>query len=641
MTGCTTPLTPAGQTHPQLTPAPRVTFTLPPLAATATPLPVPTLPPAERVLTVCTAQEPASLFLYGARSASAANILSAIYDGPVDVRNAQDTPVLLARLPTLASGEVTTETVRVEPGDSIVDWDGNLTYLAEGASYLPAGCRTPDCARTYSGNQPVEMEQFVVTFTLRPGIVWSDGIPLTADDSVYSYEVAKSLPANARPSEVALTHTYRASTELTVEWRGIPGFRNIRYADFFFSPLPRHAWGALSVEALWSSEISARLPMGWGPYVLEQWTAGDHISLRKNSRYFRAAEGLPHFDHLVFRFVASEVEGLSALLAGECDLADQTVWLGAQTPRLLELQAEGRLTLFALSGSAWEAVVFGIESLDTHKPAWFAARETRRAVAQCIDREAIAARMPLGQRGVFDTYTLPFAPWANAELSPTAFAPQSAAEALTALGWIDDDGKADTPRIAHGVAGVPEGSPFEVVYLVSLDADSQAAAQVVKSSLAQCGIRVQIVSQPPDEFLAAGPEGAVFGRQFDMAQFAWPATYQPACFLFQSSEIPGPYPDYPKGWGGANAMAYRNPEFDRLCQMTRLAPLDSPDYRQASDQAQAVFAEDVPLVPLFVRFALVAARPDFCGLTTESALDDVFWNLESFDYGPLCTPTVH
>ena len=41
---------------------------------------------------------------------------------------------------------------------------------------------------------------------------------------------------------------------------------------------------------------------------------------------------------------------------------------------------------------------------------------------------------------------------------------------------------------------------------------------------------------------------------------------EPACFLYTSEEIPGPYPQYPKGWGGANASGYSNLQFDLACR---------------------------------------------------------------------------
>ena len=81
----------------------------------------------------------------------------------------------------------------------------------------------------------------------------------------------------------------------------------------------------------------------------------------------------------------------------------------------------------------------------------------------------------------------------------------------------------------------------------------------------QCGIQLEILSQPAEQYLAAGPDGPVFGRQFDLAQFAWMTAVEPPCSLYLTNEIPGPYPDYPKGWGGVNASGYSNAQYDQAC----------------------------------------------------------------------------
>ena len=46
--------------------------------------------------------------------------------------------------------------------------------------------------------------------------------------------------------------------------------------------------------------------MGWGPYTVKEWVKGDHIELEKNPLYFRAGEGLPAFDKLIYRFLGQE-----------------------------------------------------------------------------------------------------------------------------------------------------------------------------------------------------------------------------------------------------------------------------------------------------------------------------------------------
>lgn len=595
-------------------------------------------------------QEPASLFLYGDPSVSARAVREAIYDGPFDTRNFAPVPVILAEKPDVANGGARLEAVAVTPGSEIVDAQGNLVKLAEGVAYLPAGCTDANCAVTYTGQEPASIDQLVVTFKLRPEITWADGTPLTAEDSLYSFEVARQLFPQARSELLRRTQSYQVLDPAAVEWRGLPGYRDARYATFFFTPLPRHAWGELPAEELLTAEVSSRRPLGWGPYVVEEWTAGDHISLVRNPAYFRAAEGLPHFDRVVFRFMPGATEALEALLAGECDYVDETLSLEAQgeaqNGQLLQLQDSGQINLIFETGTAWEHVDFGIQpyqpvtdpAVPPANPSLFQARETRQAVAQCIDRQRLAEELFFGQTQVADSYVSPAHPLYNPEVRQYSFDPAAAAVLLDTAGWLDHDASPDTPRVAQGVLGVPDGTPFEFNYLTTGEAEKQLAAQILVESLAQCGIKMNVSQMPWEELLAAGPDGPVFGRNFDMAQFAWVTAVEPPCFLYTSAEIPGPYPEFAKGWGGANASGYSSPDFDQACQQAMTGLPDTTAYRDGHLRAQQIFAEDLPVIPLYLRLKLVATRPDLCNVVIDPSAESTLSSLETFDYGEGCQP---
>ncbi len=294
-------------------------------APTATFLPVP-----KRLLTICLGREPSSLFYYDATSTAARDILAAVYDGPVDIHNYIAHPVILEKIPSLSDGDAVFKPVQVNPGDLIVDNSGYPVNLEAGVIYRPSGCSESACTQMYAGTQPIQMDQWVLDFKLLPGIQWSDGTPLTSADSVYSYALAKALYPTAQPELILRTQSYQAIDANSIEWIGLPGYQDGIYHTKFFTPLPQHAWNTYSIEELKSAEISTRKPLGWGAYIIDEWIAGDHISLHKNPLYFRSGENLPYFDDLVFRFVSSSAEALDALLVGECDFVDQTAMLETQ-----------------------------------------------------------------------------------------------------------------------------------------------------------------------------------------------------------------------------------------------------------------------------------------------------------------------
>ncbi len=589
-----------------------------------------------RLLTVCMASEPASLFIYADASVAARSVRQTIYDGPFDRLAFDLVPVILESKPTMGAGEVSFEPLTVEPGDQIVDSQGNLINLGAGVVYYPSGCMGASCTQEYAGEGAVQIDQLVVRFRLRPGVQWSDGVPLTAGDSLYSYEVAKGLYPRVRPDLISRTQSYQALDENTVEWRGLPGYRREDYATYFFTPLPRHAWGQFPLEELLVADAVNRSPIGWGPYVIEEWTPGDHISLNRNPNYFRGQAGLPAFDKLVFRFIPERDDAIDALLAGECDYLDETLSLEVEGGRLSELRDAGRLALAVETGSAWEQLAFGVASLDPQLPGLFQSIETRQAVAMCLDRVRLAQYLLLGEAPLPLTYVHPAHPLANPNVRQYAYDPAAAAALLERVGWLDEDGDPGTPRLAVGVPGVPDGTLFEVSLLTTDEPQKQQAALILQESLAQCGIRLAIVDLSWETLLAPGPEGLVFGRKFSLAQFGWISALYPPCSLYTTGEIPGPYPDYPKGWGGANASGYSNPAYDRTCQQALASLPEMPEHRDAHFQAQQIYAEELPTIPLYLHPKMIVTRPDMCDLVVDPSAESALWNLENFDYGEGC-----
>jgi len=551
-------------------------------------------------------------------------------------------PVILEKLPSLADG-VRFEPVQVQPGTPVVDASGARVKLGEGVQFYPSGCQESACVQTYAGVEPASLDQMVVQFKLRPGLKWSDGAPLTAADSAYSYQVAQALFPKARAALVSHTQSYAALDETTVEWRGILGYRDPRYASFFFTPLPEHAWDGIAPGDLAVAEQVFRSPVGWGPYQIDEWVSGDHISLSRNPNYFRASEGLPHFDHLVFRFMPNGNEALNGLLAGECDYVDETAGLEAHRLQLADLSAKGQISLHTARSSAWEHIDFGIVSAQpvdgASQPAilqFFRLKETRQSIAECIDRGRIQAELSLDESAQADLYLPNDDPLANPDARRYIFDPQAASQRLQSIGWLDDDNNPETPRVTMGVSGVPDGTAFEFNYLVEDNAEERKLAQIVQDSLAQCGIKANLTPVAQETLFAPGPDGPLFGRSFSMAQYSWQVGMQPSCFLYTTNEIPGVYPQFPNGWGGANAGGYSNPEFDRACQAANTSLPDLPGYRDAHFQAQAIYAEDLPSIPLYWRQKVIATRPDLCEIVVDAGSESALWNLEQFVDGELC-----
>ena len=246
--------------------------------------------------------------------------------------------------------------------------------------------------------------------------------------------------------------------------------------------------------------------LGWGPYVIDEWVKGEQITLHKNPNYFRASEGLPMFDNLVYRFTGGDANAaIAAILAGECDIVDQTTALDGQSQLLLELQAANQLDATFVTGTTWEHTDFNIQPIDTIiNTGAFAGWDTdgdgigpfgdvrlRQAIAMCMDRQAVVDTALYGQSVVLDTYIPPNHPLFNPDVKSWPYDPAAAAALLDEIGWLDDDGDPATPRIATGVTGVPDGTPLAMNYGTTTAVLRQQVTQILQQPLADCGIGSQ------------------------------------------------------------------------------------------------------------------------------------------------------
>jgi len=605
-------------------------------------IPTPTSePPGE--LTVCLGREPQSLYIYAASSRSQWSVLEAIYDGPIDRVDYTDQPVILTSLPTTANGDSVVTAVDVQRGQIVLDASGNLAVLDTGTLVLPAGCSDQECAVVWDGNSPLQMDQQQVTYRMIGGLTWSDGAPLTADDSVYSYEIASdpSTPLNRRA--IDLTESYTAQDAITVIWKGIPGYRVGTPAAYFFLPLPRHAWGGMSPAELLSADMANRTPLGWGPFVIESWTAGDSITLTRNPNYFRASEGLPHYDHITFRFLGEQPDNnLVALAEGICDVVDETTLLEEQLQSVRNMTINEKIKMYVSLGPEWEHLDFGIApaSYDAGYNLFSATRQdifgdlrVRQAVAACIDRQMLINELLYNQSQIPAGFFPPDHPLYAADLPQISFDPARGMQLLEEVGWIDQDGDPLTARQAAGVANVLDGTQLAVTYATTTDRLRTATADRIAAMLGDCGFKVTVQPQDAGALFSPGPDGPLFGRNFDLAQFSWQSGTGSPCFLYTARQIPAAG----NNWLGANITGWNNPEYDAACQAALdTNPDDAAAYLAANRRVQEIFTAELPVLPLYYSIHVTASRTDLCGFTPDSSARSDFWNLENMVGGTAC-----
>ncbi len=591
---------------------------------TVTPVP-PTAVPAPRVLTVCLENEPASLYIYSAAGRGWNHVQEALRDGPIDRRSFGRQPIILERLPDWENGDVTLESVVVAAGAGLVTADGDLDRVAAGVPYW-----TPDMERVLArADTAVTTIQMRVTFRLREDVRWSDGAPLTADDSVFGFEIGSAAETPGSKLAAWRTASYSASDAHTITWVGQPGYYPADVLESLAEPLARHAYGNLDAAQLLADEQANRAPLGWGAFRVAQWEPG-LLRLVRNKYYFRAAEGLPRVDEVHFRTLPDESVALSAVAGGECQIAVRDSWEAWEdsADALLAAQSSGQLAVQLVPGPVLEQLGFGIlmaPGMQRKAGAdLFQAVALRQALAHCVDREALADAAQWGQGSAaagFVPAAQPLQP-APAGSALPEFDVERAQALLQDAGWL--------PAGDSGVR-FKQGRALRLRYAVNFPLSNsgflrQAVAELLRTQLRACGVDLQVQPFTSADLYGEFPAGVLFGRQFDLAQFAWLQPGEPRCELFTSAELPGA-----ANPGGSNYTGYRSAAYDSACSTARFARTRAAA-QAAHAAAQQLLIDELPALPLFFRLRIGVAQPGVRGLQLDASQPSPLWNIEELDF---------
>jgi peptide/nickel transport system substrate-binding protein len=489
---------------------------------------------------------------------------------------------------------------------------------------------------TWEGEVPFEMDQMVVEFKLAAGLTWSDGTPVGADDSVFSFIIASDAEAPGLQWAENRTETYVALDDTTIQWTGLPGFATAALDRLFWLPLPAHHFpNATGWSDLINDESAKTRPLSYGPFVLEE-VGQDAMRFVPNPHYFRASEGLPLLDAVIFQEVAGgAIEAVSLLQSGTCDVLDSSFNL-VESPDLLDqVRSDDRFLVSAENGLAWVQLVFGIQSAPSaavgtnEEPALLGDVRTRQAIFACLDRETMLTNT-IGDLGDLWPSFLPPGDSQLAADEEIIFDPANAAELLATAGWVDHDGDPATPLQAQGVMNVSFGTSLSLELLSSTSAFHQDLASAIQNDLAVCGIEVIHKALPDETLYAPGPEGPLFGRQFDLGLISWQPLPQDDCHLYDSTQIPSAE-NY---WIGTNIAGLSDQGYDDSC---RAATLALPEKRGgAIYEAERAYLDALPSVPLFSIPRVMVLPADDCESGESVTESEFFQQLEEYQLGPGC-----
>ena len=195
------------------------------------------------------------------------------------------------------------------------------TYSAASSAYVaeqiydslltvtPQGEVAPAVAQNYS----VSKNGLVYTFTLRPGVKFSDGTPLTSKDVVYSLKrVLDPKTASPRLNDLGKVASITAPSASTV----VIALKEA-YAPFL-TKIAAAGMGIMPSGYVESHDV-VKTPMGSGPFRFVSWVPGDSVTLERNPYYWEA--GKPYVDKLVFKALKDDVTRITNVQTGTVDLA--------------------------------------------------------------------------------------------------------------------------------------------------------------------------------------------------------------------------------------------------------------------------------------------------------------------------------
>ena len=372
-----------------------------------------------------------------------------------------------------------------------------LTMLVH-ARLVQLNQQTQDIEPALATKWTLDSDGRTYTVTLREGVVFSDGMPFTADDVVFTFQalydpksegpLASSLRVNGQPLAVRKVDAHTVVLTLPAPYG--PGLRLLNSLPILPAHKLRDALARGEFAKAWSTATPPAEIIGLGPYVIRSYTPGERIELVRNPRYGARGPGVqPEVERLTLRIIPSQDAERLAVEAGELDVMAADI-RPDDLKAMRGLEAAGKVRLFELGPAVDEDALWFNLGPDARKASaarpWLN-RAVRRAVAHAVDRTAFANTVYLGAAVRTDG---PVAPgnraWYSDKLPRYDHDVPRARQLLSESGLKDVNG--------DGIFETSTGKPLAIELLTQRgNAIRQRGAEVIASDLKDAGLMVNVV----------------------------------------------------------------------------------------------------------------------------------------------------
>lgn len=394
-----------------------------------------------------------------------------------------------------------------------------------------------------------------VTLNLVKDATFHDGKPVTSEDVAFSIMTTKeNHPFKSMFAPVESIDTPDPHTAVINLSQPHPALL-LALSPALAPVLPKHVFGDGQDP---KSHPANSNPVGSGPFMLEEFTPGEAVVLKKNPNFF--IEGRPKLDEIIIRIIKDPSALLIAMENGEADM--YPFMAGSQEIRRLEKVDHLGITTdgYAAVGPInWLAFNTASDKLSDPR--------VRQAIAYAVDRDFITKAL---HRGVS-------APQRGPIVESSPFFDES-------IPAYDVD--LDKAKALMAEAGFGDGMELTVDYIPGPAEQQKSIAEYLKSQLKKIGVDVTVRAAPDFPTWA----GRVSGHDFDLTMdivFNWGDPVIGVHRSYLGSNIK-------KGVIWSNTQQYSNPEVDRI--LGEAAVESDPEKRKALySQFQQIVANDLPI----------------------------------------------
>lgn len=458
-------------------------------------------------------------------------------------------------------------------------------YASEVQSYIMEGLLTrnidtrewePALAKEWS----ISKDGKTFEFTLRDGVKWHDGKPLTVEDVKFSFDAImdkndKYKTAHLKPYFENIKSADIVGPNKIKFTVGSPYFNNFTVVAGL-TVVPKHLYANPSKE---QEKVLNRTLVGTGPYTLKEFDRSKRIVLASNPNWWGrsvpALKGTHNFQTITLRFIQDGTIAIRTIENGDLDylpLQPDEFVQKAKGPKWGKSVKKVQMQNKGVRGYAF--VGFNM------KNPIFSSVKTREAMVHLFDREQMIKKF------LFD-FSLPAtgplyqqSDYADPSVKPLAFDPKLALKKLNEDGWKDTDGDGLLDKVING-----KKTQFEFTILEPLP-DFVKFLTTFQQDAKKAGVKVEIKGIEWNAFIKLLDE-----RKFDAVRLAWGGgdlDWDPKQ-IWHSESIAN---------AGSNFISYSNPKVDKLIDEARVA-MEKKDRVVKLREVYRTIAADVPYIFLF------------------------------------------